>query len=312
MVTRKKHQGKETKKPEGLRLKVRWLRSVVQLISLTLFALSLIGTITLTFWPLLPVSVPYGAFTALQVMLSMPLAPWLPLAATILFSVLLGRATCGWICPLGFLQDLSSYLREKHKEIADRSHAWMKDVKYLMLGVTLFISLSVAVALATGGNTAFISAIGDFHTAPYAPFSPDATLFILLPNLFQRLPQIIASIPGLYTDQIIGLLTFITPLTYLRIVILLLFFASAVMVPRFWCRYLCPQGALLAVFSRFSLLGVRRDPFRCAKCPNCEAKCPMKIPILSLPWEKFTEPECILCFECRDACPEKALKPKFL
>ena len=312
MATKKKNRGRESKKPKGLSLKVRWLRSAVQLFSLSLFVLSLLGTITLTFWPLLPVSVPYGAFTALQVMLSLPLVPWLPLAVTILFSILLGRVTCGWICPLGFLQDISSYLKEKHKRVADRSHAWMKDLKYAILGMTLMVSLSVAVALATGGNTALIEAIGDFHTAPYTPFSPDATLFILIPHLFQRLPQIIASIPGLYTEQIIGLLTAIAPLTYIRIIILILFFASAVLVPRFWCRYLCPQGAFLAAFSRFSLLGVKRDPLRCAKCPDCEAKCPMKVPILSLPWEKFTDPECILCFECRDACPEKALKPKFL
>jgi len=43
----------------------------------------------------------------------------------------------------------------------------------------------------------------------------------------------------------------------------------------------------------------------------CGWVCPMKVPILELPWEKFTHPECIYCLKCVDACTTKAIKPKF-
>jgi formate hydrogenlyase subunit 6/NADH:ubiquinone oxidoreductase subunit I len=47
-----------------------------------------------------------------------------------------------------------------------------------------------------------------------------------------------------------------------------------------------------------------------AGCSDCVQACPMKVPILELPWEKFTHPECIYCMKCVDACTTKAIKPK--
>jgi polyferredoxin len=67
----------------------------------------------------------------------------------------------------------------------------------------------------------------------------------------------------------------------------------------------------MGIFSRFSLLGMSRNPLKCEKCPDCEKKCPMQIKILDLPWEKFNDQECILCMECVDACPHGAMKAKF-
>jgi ferredoxin-type protein NapH len=89
------------------------------------------------------------------------------------------------------------------------------------------------------------------------------------------------------------------------------FFVAAWKVPRFWCRYACPTGAMMAIFQKYSLAGIKRDPVKCMKCPHCEVKCPMQINILDLPWEKFNDPECIMCMECVDACPHGSLSPKF-
>lgn len=63
----------------------------------------------------------------------------------------------------------------------------------------------------------------------------------------------------------------------------------------------------------FSFLGLKRDVVKCTKesCRRCVEVCPMKVPILDLPWEKFTHPECIYCLECVDACKTRAIKPKF-
>ncbi|MEM2110799.1 MAG: 4Fe-4S binding protein, partial [Candidatus Bathyarchaeia archaeon] len=87
----------------------------------------------------------------------------------------------------------------------------------------------------------------------------------------------------------------------------------AVYIPRFWCRYLCPQGAFLALISRFSFLGLRRDFLKCTKaaCKTCVEVCPTRVPILNLPWEKFNDSECIYCLRCVSACSTKAIRLKF-
>jgi len=120
--------------------------------------------------------------------------------------------------------------------------------------------------------------------------------------------------PGVdISGAIIGSITSVSLLFWARMVILGLTLALTILIPRGWCRYACPQGAFSALFSRFSFLGLRRDPVRCSKagCRDCVDICPMLVPILDEPWEKFTHPECIMCLKCVDACSTKAIKPKF-
>jgi polyferredoxin len=112
---------------------------------------------------------------------------------------------------------------------------------------------------------------------------------------------------------IIGALTSVQALFWARIVILALTLAIVLYVPRGWCRYLCPQGAFSALLMHFSFLGLKRDPVRCSRveCRDCVEVCPMLVPILDQPWEKFTHPECIMCLKCVDACSTQAIRPKF-
>jgi polyferredoxin len=81
-------------------------------------------------------------------------------------------------------------------------------------------------------------------------------------------------------------------------------------VPRSWCRYFCPHGAIMAIMNNFSFIGLRREPTKCEKsgCGLCVQVCPTRVPILDLPWEKFSHPECIYCMKCADACGHKAIK----
>jgi len=112
---------------------------------------------------------------------------------------------------------------------------------------------------------------------------------------------------------LIGILS-LSLLFWFRFAIMVLVLAMGVYVQRSWCRYLCPEGAFLALLNRFSFLGLKRDPLKCirAECRACVEVCPMKVRILELPWKKFTDPECIYCLKCVSACQTKALRPKFL
>ena len=76
-----------------------------------------------------------------------------------------------------------------------------------------------------------------------------------------------------------------------------------VLVARFWCRYLCPMGALLSLFNRVSLLHLRLHPERCSGCSTCAASCPMGLE----PHLEHDDDNCIKCGACTEACTFGAL-----
>ncbi len=292
-------------------------RRISQFLCFLLFNAAIFG---LGPWPLfLPVLQSLGAppktvgdaFGALQLMLYNGVFPWLPLASIFLAAIFTGRALCGWVCPFGFVQDLLKYIKRKQAEVSLRTHETMIKVKHGILLLTLFISGSLAVSAVSGG-TSYVEALGAFAPGPFEALSPANTLFAILPRVIFDIRHAIFMVMEAPESILIGILS-LSPLFWLRFAIMVAVLAMGVYVQRSWCRYLCPEGALLALLSRFSFLGLKRDPLKCtrAECRACVEACPMKVRILDLPWEKFTDPECIYCLKCVSACSTKALRPKF-
>jgi polyferredoxin len=255
------------------------------------------------------------AFATLQLMLYNATFPWLSIASFVLIGIILGRATCGWACPFGFIQDLLGYVKRKHNEISSRTHETMINVKYGILAITLFISIVSAVTLASGIGLGFRGTFGIFAQAPFEALSPANTLFATLPNIILNaryaIPRLLET--GDLAGNILNGIVSMPALFWIEFAIMAAVIVLGAYFPRSWCRYFCPHGAALAFLNRFSFLGLQREPVKCtkAKCNDCVEVCPMKVPILDLPWEKFTDPECIYCLKCVDACSTKAIKPKF-
>jgi len=78
----------------------------------------------------------------------------------------------------------------------------------------------------------------------------------------------------------------------------------ALLISRFWCRYLCPMGAIAGTFNKVSIVNISLDEKRCKKCFLCLNSCGMGIDKLE---EIGNSTDCILCGRCVEACPEKAL-----
>jgi ferredoxin-type protein NapH len=80
-----------------------------------------------------------------------------------------------------------------------------------------------------------------------------------------------------------------------------------ILIARFWCRYLCPMGALLSLFNRVSFLRLKLDKNRCSGCTVCAAECPMGIE----PHTQYDNHNCIKCGRCVDSCHLGALSMDF-
>jgi len=260
-----------------------------------------------------PTNLAYGSLDAIQVALANPVAPWAALASVFIIGALLGRAFCGWVCPMGFIQDMVATARAGISQVNARTDESGKRVKYFVLGFALLISVSLAISLWMGIGAEYKRSLSIFADGLLIPLAPEGALFSVIPRSIVYIKENVAPtfLANLTIAQVQLWLRSIPPLIVAELLILLGFFYGAYRVPRFWCRYICPVGAKMAPFQKYSFLGMKRDPVKCSKCPHCEAACPMQIRILALPWEKFNDPECILCGECADACPNNSLGYKF-
>ncbi len=297
-------------------LKYNTFRRIAQFLSFTFFSAIIfnLGALPLLF----PVLWTWGlqqntagdAFTALQFALYDAVFPWLALASFLIVGVLIGKSLCGWICPFGFVQDLVGFIKRKQADFSSRTHDSMVYMKYFVLGIALFVSVTFSVSKLMGTGDGYEKAIGIFTKAPFTTLSPAETLFGTVPKMIFNFRMALASKSVM--DAMSGIST-LPPLFWVQFFVMAFVLVFAAFIPRGWCRYFCPHGAIMAVLNRFSFLGLRRDPVKCARggCRLCVSACPMRVPILDLPWEKFSDPECIYCMKCADACHDKAIKLKY-
>ena len=220
-----------------------------------------------------------------------------PALLLLLLTALFGRFFCGWICPLGTTLDGLGRLMGRGK--ASLAPAWRR-VKYLLL-------LTLAAAALFG-----VQLLGIFD--PLAIFLRSLT-FSLYPawNLFwndtfdflynQRLPLLSPAAESAWPFFRDHLLAFHPPAFTLALFTLLVFLGILALERverRFWCKNLCPLGALLGLCSRHALL--QRTPSgACAGCAECLQSCRMA----AVTTQGHRPQECVLCLDCAGFCPQQ-------
>ncbi len=181
-------------------------------------------------------------------------------------AILLKRSFCSWICPFGLLTE---YLNRLHRLIFRKNVKLpvgldypMRSLKYLLLAFFLW---AIVLGMDAGALDYFI----------YSPYN------------------MVADIKMLYFFK------HITPVAFTVLAALVLL---SIVIRNFWCRYLCPYGALLGMLSFLSLVKIHRNEDTCTGCEQCTRSCPVDIRVHQR--RIVFSDECHGCLRCVAACPE--------
>jgi len=186
------------------------------------------------------------------------------LVAIAAVSILLKKAFCSWLCPVGTLSEalwmLGRKLFGRNLDLPRWLDAPLRSLKYLLLGFFLWSVVSMGVQELSG----FI----------YSPYNKMADV-----KMYEFFAEI-----GPFAFWTIGVLILLS-----------------IVVRNFWCRYLCPYGALLGALSWLSPLKITRDQKTCIDCVLCNKACPSRIAVHRA--TKVWSDECTACYRCVEACP---------
>lgn len=203
-------------------------------------------------------------------------APAYVLGILLLYGLLLGRTVCGWLCPVGLLQEVI-YKLPTPKIRKSNVTRGLSMLKYFILAALVFA----------------VPFWYSYQKLPLPAFCkyvcPAGTLGGAIPLLLH---------PGNR-----GMLNALGVLFTSKFVILVAILLLCVFLFRAFCRFLCPLGALYSLFSRVSVLGVKTDKAKCTHCSVCLNVCKLDV---RYPGDR----ECVHCTECIDACPTGAISFK--
>jgi polyferredoxin len=225
----------------------------------------------------------------------------------ILFLIILftNRFFCGWICPIGTIQDVLTAIPTKKRNFKSETHNLLLKVKYVIIIILIIIVFPLGIAKNTSVYfyLEYKNALGLLAEKPVGFFSLSEFIFVYFPNMVREF---------LLTGNLLffnDFGSFVIFAFYIAIV------AFSLWYPRFYCRYFCPFAAIASAVSDYSFLKLARNPVKCvgrADCGICEKICPKQIRILDEPFEFYTgKGECNFCMKCKEKCPYDAIVVKF-
>jgi len=183
----------------------------------------------------------------------------------VLMSLVVGKSFCSWLCPVGFLSELigdfGQKIFKKKIKLPKFLDYPLRTLKYLMLG---FLFYSVFFLMST-------LAVKSFLDSPY---------------------NLVSDIKMYY---------FFADISGFSLIVITFLFLLSIPVRNFWCRYLCPYGALLGILNFLSPTKIKRNPVSCTDCGLCNKACPSFIKVDKV--KTVLSDECTSCFNCIDACP---------
>jgi len=189
------------------------------------------------------------------------------LAVILLTALVFKKGFCSWVCPVGFVSEMLGDLSDKLLHRRLKPWRWLdwplRSLKYLLL---LFFVWAVFFSMSSDSIKAFL----------YSDYNVISDVLML---------------------------RFFADISLLALAVIGVLVALSLVIRGFWCRYLCPYGALLGLANLISPTRIRRNASSCIDCAACAKVCPAFIKV-----DKVTEvvsDECVGCMACVDICPVK-------
>jgi polyferredoxin len=206
--------------------------------------------------------------------------PLLWALVTVVLTIIFGRFFCGWVCPFGSIHHFIGFLANRSKKTPEKirlnKYRKAQCIKYFILIAFLFMAAfpSLAATLQTGLLDPIPLVSRSFNLVLLPIFDNSSSFTSVMKRFYEGAWLIFA------------------------------IFSAAILlnllIPRFYCRFICPLGALFGIIDRFAVWRIGKKAKECINCKLCECYC-----------EGGCEPagnmrisECVLCFNCLDICKD--------
>ena len=182
----------------------------------------------------------------------------------IVMSFAFGKSFCSWLCPVGFL---SEFIGDQGKKLFKRNLRLPKWLDYILRSIKYLLLAFFAFAIFSMS----IIELKAFLSSDY---------------------NVVADI---------RMYDFFAQITMFSLGVILLLIVLSFFIRGFWCRFLCPYGALLGIFGILSPLKIKRNQDSCINCARCSKICPANIKVDKV--KVVISDECTSCYQCIDVCP---------
>jgi polyferredoxin len=221
------------------------------------------------------------------------------------FTLMWGRVFCGWVCPIGFVQEMSAKLTDGMRRATNQNR--MRWIRFglaaaLLLGTVFLYAFlrpaSFPVLQGLGAGYLIVLSILIMFSVADARWEARLRVVRYVALSF----FVVGTLLGLYFHAafcvlFVNILDTATVMLFIGVVLASLVLSSA------WCRFLCPEGALLGLLAPLSGWGIRLDRSACSHCNTCHSVCPVE----AIEDGQVEERSCLYCCKCVDSCPTSAL-----
>jgi polyferredoxin len=226
----------------------------------------------------------------------------IPVAA---FAVVWGRVFCGWVCPIGFIQEMTTKLTNWMRRSPDNL-----SIRYARFGAAVLLLLGTAViySFVRPTNEPILQGMAAGYLIVLAILIVLSVADVKWERRLRTIRYValsffvISTVLGIYLHAAFCVLF---TNDWRRSPVLLLagvLFASLVL-SQAWCRFLCPEGALLSLLTKLSGWKVRLNKHKCSSCNTCNQVCPVE----GIELGEVDEKSCLYCCRCVDSCPTGAI-----
>ena len=197
--------------------------------------------------------------------------PYYVIGILVLFGILLGRTICGFLCPAGLLQELLY----KIKTPKLKKSSYTRIFSYTKYVILVALVIVIPIFFSSPTFCKYICPVGTFEGGIGLLSNPNNEDYLsMLGSIFTW-----------------------------KFAVLVAIIVLCIFIFRFFCRFICPLGAIYGFFNRFALIGVKLEKDKCTDCGLCVSHCKMDI-------RHVGDHECINCGECIPVCPTKAISWK--